>query len=581
MRNLLVKTTAICLAAALAASASPYVSYAQPGAVQKETAVAGMPMLLSNYYNRDTTNDLEAVLVRLDQEKKSGEVNVEKAASAKEKQQDAEENSSLKIASSDEFVQKKVRENNYKSIYAKIAIAQVEKYVNVRSTPSAENDENIVGRIYNNCAAEIKAVESTKDGDWFKVKSGDVEGYIKSDLFVTGVQAKKKAAEVGTITATVLTEELRVRKEPDLDAEVITRLEKGTKYAVLEEEKNGFVKVQVVDGMRGYVYAGCVDVDVAFQWAVSNEEQAKRQDKIDNLKFMEKEADAQYFSSYDAGEYVNAASAAEDWAESLKNLYKAAKKYYDDDTATYAKERLQDVKEYVAVSAEKAGETQAEEAVTTIAEEIENIENGTFEAVAEIQVPETTLEETTVVETPAPETPAPETPAPETPAPAPEVVEAAPETPAPEAPAPEVVEPAPETAAPETAAPAPAPTSDARQAIVNEAVSWVGRCGYVYGGTNLTEGGGVDCSGFTLSVYNRAAGVGLSRCSYEQANNGARIGFDQLKPGDLVFYGDGGISHVAIYIGNGQIVHAKNPSCGIGIDSLNYKAPIAAVSVLG
>ena len=549
MRNLLVKATAIGLATALAASASPYVSYGKPGVVQTETVIAGIPTLLADYYNRDTTADLETVLVRLDQEKKAEETTL--ADETKESATEAEESTSLKIAATDTFVQKKVRENNYKSIYAKIAIAQVEKYANVRSTPSAANNDNIVGRIYNNCAAEIEAVENTKDGDWFKVKSGDVEGYIKSDLFVTGVQAKKLVAEVGTITATVATEELRVREKASLDADVVTSLEKGSTCTVLEEEKDGFVKIEVEDGRVGYVYAECVDVDVDFQWAVSSEEQVKRENKIEELKFAEKEADAQYFSSYDSGEYVNAAAAAEEWAESLNALYKAAKKYYDDDTAAYAKERLQDVKEYVAVSAEKAGEEQTE-TIEAIESEIEIIESSSFDAVAEIEIPET------VAPTTAPETAAPET----------------------QAPAPTL---APETAAPETQAPAPtpAPTSDVRQAIVNEAVSWVGRCGYVYGGTNLTDGGGVDCSGFTLSVYSRVAGIGLSRCSYQQVNDGARIGFDQLRPGDLVFYGDGGISHVAIYIGNGQIVHAKNPASGIGIDSLNYKAPIAAVSILG
>ncbi len=574
MRNLLVKATAIGLATALAASASPYVSYGKPGVVQTETVIAGIPTLLADYYNRDTTADLETVLVRLDQEKKAEETTL--ADETKESATEAEESTSLKIAATDTFVQKKVRENNYKSIYAKIAIAQVEKYANVRSTPSAANNDNIVGRIYNNCAAEIEAVENTKDGDWFKVKSGDVEGYIKSDLFVTGVQAKKLVAEVGTITATVATEELRVREKASLDADVVTSLEKGSTCTVLEEEKDGFVKIEVEDGLVGYVYAECVDVDVDFQWAVSSEEQVKRENKIEELKFAEKEADAQYFSSYDSGEYVNAAAAAEEWAESLNALYKAAKKYYDDDTAAYAKERLQDVKEYVAVSAEKAGEEQTE-TIEAIESEIEIIESSSFDAVAEIEIPET-VAPTTAPETAAPETQAPApTPAPETVAPTPAPETAAPET---QAPAPTL---APETAAPETQAPAPtpAPTSDVRQAIVNEAVSWVGRCGYVYGGTNLTDGGGVDCSGFTLSVYSRVAGIGLSRCSYQQVNDGARIGFDQLRPGDLVFYGDGGISHVAIYIGNGQIVHAKNPASGIGIDSLNYKAPIAAVSILG
>ena len=96
-----------------------------------------------------------------------------------------------------------------------------------------------------------------------------------------------------------------------------------------------------------------------------------------------------------------------------------------------------------------------------------------------------------------------------------------------------------------------------RDSIVNYALGWVGQCNYVYGGTDLSIGGSVDCSGFTMQVYSRVAGVSLPHHSMSQMNCGSAITYDQLRPGDLVFYNNP--NHVAIYIGNGAIVHAGSP----------------------
>ena len=111
-----------------------------------------------------------------------------------------------------------------------------------------------------------------------------------------------------------------------------------------------------------------------------------------------------------------------------------------------------------------------------------------------------------------------------------------------------------------------------RDSIVNYALSWVGQCNYVYGGTDLSIGGSVDCSGSTMQVYNRVAGVSLPHHSMSQMNCGSAITYDQLRPGDLVFYNNP--NHVAIYIGNGAIVHAGSPETGINVTSVFFKTPI-------
>ena len=165
----------------------------------------------------------------------------------------------------------------------------------------------------------------------------------------------------------------------------------------------------------------------------------------------------------------------------------------------------------------------------------------------------------------APETqPAAPAPAPETQPAAPETQPAAPET-QPAAPAP-----APETQ-PAASAPAPAPAPSGNgQSIVDYAMQWVGQCNYVWGGTNLTPGGGVDCSGFTMNVY-AAFGISLPHYSGAQINYGQAVSYEQLQPGDLICFS----GHVGIYIGGGMMVHAASAERGIVVDNVFYnKQPI-------
>ncbi|MGL4346422.1 MAG: NlpC/P60 family protein [Cellulosilyticaceae bacterium] len=99
---------------------------------------------------------------------------------------------------------------------------------------------------------------------------------------------------------------------------------------------------------------------------------------------------------------------------------------------------------------------------------------------------------------------------------------------------------------------------------------------YVYGGNSLTRG--VDCSGFTSQVY-KNFGIELQRSSRSQyASNGYKVSKSDLLPGDLVFYGfNGHIDHVAIYAGEGEIVHASTAKTGIKMSELEYGKPIIGI----
>ncbi|MCD8075650.1 MAG: NlpC/P60 family protein, partial [Lachnospiraceae bacterium] len=114
------------------------------------------------------------------------------------------------------------------------------------------------------------------------------------------------------------------------------------------------------------------------------------------------------------------------------------------------------------------------------------------------------------------------------------------------------------------------------ESIADYALQFVGNP-YVYGGTSLTDG--ADCSGFVQSVFAHF-GIYLSRTAAAQSTNGTSISLSELQAGDLLFYsssGDGTIDHVAIYIGNGCIVHAANSTRGICTDSAYYTTPVCAV----
>ena len=117
-----------------------------------------------------------------------------------------------------------------------------------------------------------------------------------------------------------------------------------------------------------------------------------------------------------------------------------------------------------------------------------------------------------------------------------------------------------------------------RQQLADYAQQFVGGP-YQYGGSDPHTG--VDCSGFTRYVYQHGAGITLNRSSRGQALQGKEISADQMRPGDLLFYGSkSNIDHVAMYIGEGKIVHASTERTGITISNWNYRNSVKIRSIM-
>lgn len=114
--------------------------------------------------------------------------------------------------------------------------------------------------------------------------------------------------------------------------------------------------------------------------------------------------------------------------------------------------------------------------------------------------------------------------------------------------------------------------------VVNYAKKFLGNP-YVYGGTSLTNG--TDCSGFTMRVYEHF-GITIPRTSASQSTSGKKVAsYSEAQAGDLFFYGDNGkVSHVAIYMGDGNVIHASSKKTGIKISTATYRTILAIRRVL-
>ena len=376
-----------------------------------------------------------------------------------------------------------------------LIFAQCESYINIRS--EADENSEVVAKLYNDGSA---TVEETDEDGWYKIKSGNAIGYVKSEYFATGEQAKEIADKVAYNVAVVNAKALNVRATPSEESTVIDVASESEELEVVDTSGE-WATVALGNDVYGFIHPDYCEYKTYYPTAVTLEEEADRQ-AAEEASYKEVSENTDISDSEDVS--------------------------YAEDTAS---------------------------ADATYTDETPSTDTAYVDETPETDVPYTEAPYTEVPETEAPYTEAPETEAPYT---------EAPETEAPETEAPE-------TEAPETEA--PASDSSVGQEIANYAVQFVGNP-YVYGGTSLTNG--TDCSGFTQSVMANF-GIYIARTAADQAYGGTSVSVSDIQPGDLLFYSDGsGISHVALYIGGGQIVHAATESQGIIISSYNYDSPVCA-----
>lgn len=410
--------------------------------------------------------------------------------------------------------------------YENIAVSQVTDYVNVREAPNTGS--SIVGKIYNNCAASILETVSGEGGDWYHIQSGSVTGYIMAQYFITGTEAQTLALQIGKEYVTIAADGLRLREQPDLNSTVLTNLSNGEHYLVQSEEGD-FYKIEVDADLTGYVAKQYCKVTVEFDQAVSLEEERQKQAEEEQRK-----------------QDAESAMAALEQAQAAMNI----------SPAEYAALVEQAKASAGSDSSQKPGKDSGEtEQETQAASDNSGV-------IAANPLPS---DNSASVGAPSVEKPSGQQSA--------SAQAGNPDTSASSGSASAVV-----TAGPNVSSEAVAVvTSATRTAIVAYAKQFLGNP-YVYGGTSLTNG--TDCSGFTQAIYAHF-GIKTGRSSRDQAANGKNISVSAAQPGDLLFYSSGSyINHVAMYIGNGKIIHAASRRSGICIANYDYRTPCKAVTFL-
>ena len=153
-------------------------------------------------------------------------------------------------------------------MFRNLVIAQVNRYVNIRSIPGEEGE--ILGKLYDNSVGTFIAEEN----GWYLIKSGTVTGYVKAEYCVTGEAAVTLAREVGMRLATVNTVTLYVRTEPSIDAPRLGMVPEGEDFLVLDET-DGWVMINMEEG-DGWVSKDYVDIRTEFVEAESKAEEEVR-----------------------------------------------------------------------------------------------------------------------------------------------------------------------------------------------------------------------------------------------------------------------------------------------------------------
>ena len=431
--------------------------------------------------------------------------------------------------------------------YDTVAIAQCDEYVNIRDAASTEG--NILGKLYNYSAATILGVE----GDWYLIQSGSVTGYVNSAYFATGADAEWLASQVGEEVATVNTDGLMVRSDASTDADVLTMVSDADVLQV-QEDCGDWVKVAVDDDVVGYVSKDYISTETQLDSAESNEEEAARieaenQAWLDYLAEQEaiREAENQAWIEYLAQQEAEQKAAEQAYLEAIgaQESYEQEQQQAAADAAYQEYLNQQAAADQAAANAAYQAQAQADAQAAA-------------DAAAQEQQYQTSYDDGSWNDTSYDNSYGDST-----------------DTSA-DGSYSDSTDTSSDDGSSDTGA-SDSSYSSVRDSVVSYALQFVGNP-YVYGGTSLTNG--TDCSGFTMSVLANF-GVSIPRVAASQAGAGTAVDVSAVQPGDLLFYSDGsGISHVAMYIGGGQVVHASSSTTGIIVSNMNYRTPVCARSFL-
>ncbi len=445
--------------------------------------------------------------------------------------------------------------------YVNLGLVQIDAgYLNVRRTPAPDGD--IVGKMQPNSACEILGQE----GDWYQIRSGKVEGYISAQYVLTGEEARSLALEQVALRAEVMVEDnesLNIRSSPEVDpANIVGQAVAGDRYMV-EEQLDGWIKIA-----GGYISADYADVKLSLNEARKMDLKAMAISKYKNLLISK------------VTNYLNVRSSPAD--EGNANIIgklpgKAAADILGEENGWYKIQSgnisgyVSADPQYVATGQEAydlAMETASLMAIVNTDKlnvRMEpNTDSGIWTQISKeerypvveqldgwVQIELDTGDEENGGDAAYVST-------------MDNYVDV-------------------RYALSEAIKFSPleelANQQAARRAkIVNYALQFVGNP-YVWGGTSLTRG--ADCSGFVQSVL-KNFGISIPRVSRDQARAGKAVDSSEIRPGDLVFYtnSSGTVNHVAMYIGNGQVVHASSARTGIKISTWNYRTPYRIRNVI-
>lgn len=149
------------------------------------------------------------------------------------------------------------------NMYNNLGISNVDNYLNIREEPS--ENATVIGKMPSKAAGDI--LETTEDGAWYKIQSGAIKGYVKSDYILTGQAAKDEALSQATLMAIVETDVLNARSEPNTDAKIWTQISNAQRYPVVSQ-MDGWVEVEMEEDTTAFLATDYVDVRYALPEAV-------------------------------------------------------------------------------------------------------------------------------------------------------------------------------------------------------------------------------------------------------------------------------------------------------------------------